>query len=102
MAIPSLSTSTFSAFAERRAKPISCTPVRNRLVKREEASMKSGSRSVKTLREQLGLRQKNLRTVNTKRMGRPMQGRSRGWRKSRTVDGRGRRRTLRAGPTGAV
>ena len=36
--------------------------------------MKSGSRSVNTLREQLGLRQKNFRTVNNNRMGRPTQG----------------------------
>ena len=40
--------------------------------------MKSASRSVKTLREQSGLRQKNFLTVNTKRMGRPAQGRSLG------------------------
>ena len=60
------------------AKPISCTAVRSRFVKREEASRKSGSRSVNTLHEQVGLRQKNLRTVNTNRMGRPAQGRSLG------------------------
>src|SRR5437588_6166752 len=47
-------------------------------------------------REQPGLRQKNLRTSNTKRMGRPTQGRSLGWRKSRTMNGRRRHRTLRA------
>src|SRR6266516_147395 len=40
--------------------------------------MKSTSRSVKTLREQSGLRQKNCRTVNTNRMGRPAQGKSLG------------------------
>ena len=40
--------------------------------------MKSASRSVKTLREQVGLRQKNFRTVNTNRMGRPAQGKSLG------------------------
>src|SRR5258708_22992971 len=32
------------------AKPMSCTDVRSRLVRREEASMKSESRSVNTLR----------------------------------------------------
>src|SRR6266496_5395764 len=60
------------------AKPTSCTDVRKRLVRREEAAMKAGNRSANTLRGQVGLRQKNLRTVNTKRMGRPTQGRSRG------------------------
>ena len=75
--IPSLSLSC-SPPLPHIANPMSCTDVRKRLVRREEASMKSGSRSANTLRKQSGLRQKNLRTVNTKRMGRPTQGRSRG------------------------
>src|SRR6266705_4471639 len=60
------------------ANPMSCTAVRSRFVRRDEVSMKSASRSVKTLREQVGLRQKNFRTVNTNRMGRPAQGKSLG------------------------
>ena len=95
MGIPSLPPSCSPPFPQV-ANPMSCTAVRKRLVRREEASMKSGSRSVNTLREQPGLRQKNLRTSNTKRMGRPTQGRSLGWRKSRTMNGRRRHRTLRA------
>src|SRR5258708_17279950 len=57
---------------------MSWTAVRSRFVRRDEVSMKSASRSVKTLREQSGLRQKNLRTANTNRMGRPAQGKSLG------------------------
>src|SRR6266446_9802417 len=60
------------------AKPMSCTAVRSRFVRRDEVSMKSASRSVKTLREQSGLRQKNFLTENTNRMGRPAQGKSLG------------------------
>src|SRR2546421_3221212 len=60
------------------AKPMSWTALRSRFVRRDEVSMKSASRSVKTLREQSGLRQKNFLTENTNRMGRPAQGKSLG------------------------
>ena len=42
------------------ASPISCTARRNRLVSREDGSSSSGSRSVKTFREQVASSKKEL------------------------------------------
>ena len=53
--------------------------VRKRVVSREDGLISSGSCSVKILRGQVAARQKNLRTESSKRMGCPVQGRSRGF-----------------------
>src|SRR5215472_7322075 len=63
------------------AKPIAWIDVRNRVVRREQGSRRSGIRSVNTLRGQLATRQKNFLTVSTRRSGRPRQGRSAGLRR---------------------
>ena len=82
---------------------MSCTDVRKRLVRREEASMKSGSRSANTdAGNSWGCDKRTRLVVNTKANGMANTGQIPGMPLVRTVDGRRGRCTLRAGRTGAV
>src|SRR5260370_790062 len=60
------------------AKPMSCMPVRNRFVRREEATIKTGSPSLKPLGQRVGLRQTDRAIVSNYRIERPSQGKSLG------------------------